>query len=195
MPRRPPKCLDCGATDPIPIVYGEPEPELERQAKDGEVVLGGCCISDESHAWRCTSCGRDYGFWNKPYKPVPARTAVEWMPILRTMLPEPVATSDGELWGGDPPTVVAAIKDGKIHIMQATIEWQGPHSPTHKKRAFTRRPLRTPAAEIARLTNLAHGKRLEEYTWCPKCHKTFEPEHTTGGVCHGCAERELGVVF
>jgi hypothetical protein len=176
-------------------VYGEPEPEREPQAKDGEVVLGGSCISDHSPAWRCKHCGQDYGSWSKPYKPVSARTPDEWMPLLRTMLPRPVETIEGELWGGDPPTVVVEVKDGKIHIMQSTIEWQGAHSPTHKKRAFARRPLRTPAAEVARMVNLAHGKRLEEFRWCPKCHKTFEPEHTVHGVCHGCAERELGVVF
>lgn len=111
------------------------------------------------------------------------------------MLPQPVETRDGELWGGAPPTVAVELKDGEIHIMQATIEWEGPHTPTRDSRAFARRALRTPATEIARLIQLAHTKRLAEYQWCPRCHQIVEPEHTTGAVCHGCAERKLGVVY
>ena len=195
MSRRPPKCPLCGSTTPLPIVYGEPGPELQLQASAREIELGGCCVGDDSPAWHCLSCGLRYGFWQKPFKAVPARTLDDWLPLLRAMLPQPVETRDRELWGGDPPTVVALIEDRKIHITQVTIEWDGPHTPIRKKRAFARRPLRTPAAEVARLINLAHAKRLEEYKWCPKCHGTFEPEHTTGGVCHGCAERESGVVF
>ena len=38
------------------IVYGMPSNELFEQAERGEVVLGGCTISDTMPEWACTKC-------------------------------------------------------------------------------------------------------------------------------------------
>lgn len=111
------------------------------------------------------------------------------------MQPEPVCVRDGQLWGGAPPSVAVWVSSDEIVITQLTIQWHGPHEPVRKPRPFATRPLRTPASEVAKLINWAYGKRLAEHLWCPKCHGSFEPEQTIQGLCHGCAERELGVVF
>lgn len=194
--RRPPKCPDCGSTRPRPIAYGEPDAELEEKAENGDVVLGGCCIFDDSPAWHCYGCGHRYGYREKPYKLPPARTVEEWLPLIETMLPRPVEHKDGLMWGGEPPSVAVGIEKGKIVVRQAIIDWSnGTHDPQRRARKFATLPLRAPAARVAELIRVAHGKRLGEYRWCPRCHGTFEPEEMTEGVCHECAERELGVVF
>lgn len=99
MPRRAPKCPDCGSTAPRAIVYGEPGTDLVRQTQRGEVELGGCCVGDDSPPWHCLACGLRYGFWQKPYKLVPARPSEDWLPLLESMLPHPVEARDGGLWG------------------------------------------------------------------------------------------------
>ena len=37
----------------IPIVYGYPSDELFEQAKQGEIHLGGCCITQDDPHWYC----------------------------------------------------------------------------------------------------------------------------------------------
>jgi hypothetical protein len=32
-------------------------PELQEKLDNGEITLGGCCISDDDPAWECTKCG------------------------------------------------------------------------------------------------------------------------------------------
>jgi hypothetical protein len=45
------------------ILYGLPAfgPELDRQLETGEIVLGGCCVSDEMPEWRWAECGQEWG--------------------------------------------------------------------------------------------------------------------------------------
>lgn len=57
----PGKCPRC-ATDAVrPILYGFPASEAEGEAARGEIVLGGCVVSEEAHIWRCTRCGAEGG--------------------------------------------------------------------------------------------------------------------------------------
>jgi hypothetical protein len=54
-----PPCPDCGAQESgLPIVWGMPSPELERQAEVGELVLGGCLIEGDNldPEWECRNC-------------------------------------------------------------------------------------------------------------------------------------------
>ena len=53
----------------------------------------------------------------------------------------------------------------------------------------------TPTARVAELIALAWAKRISRYRWCPLCRRRVEPEHMTEAICHGCAERKLGVLF
>lgn len=56
-----PPCPSCKSkVNAVPIVFGMPEEELEEQARRGEVVLGGCCVSDDDSRWFCKSCKREF---------------------------------------------------------------------------------------------------------------------------------------
>ena len=44
-----------------PIVYGMPGESLFEASSRGEIVLGGCCVSDDMPAYQCLVCGRTAG--------------------------------------------------------------------------------------------------------------------------------------
>jgi len=64
--RKPVKCPKCGGKV-VPVLYGEPTPETGKRAKQGEFILGGCCIVEDTPMaqWECIKC--EQGF----YKEVP----------------------------------------------------------------------------------------------------------------------------
>ncbi len=49
-------CRSCGEAG-LPIVYGLPGPGLVEACERGEVLLGGCCLTESDPAWTCPSCG------------------------------------------------------------------------------------------------------------------------------------------
>ena len=55
-------CLACGAKGAARILYGLPlfSPELDALLDKGELVLGGCVISEDDPEWHCNSCGHDW---------------------------------------------------------------------------------------------------------------------------------------
>ena len=53
----PPACPRCGEAG-VPIVYGLPGAELQRQAERGSVALGGCILVEGAPDWSCRVCGR-----------------------------------------------------------------------------------------------------------------------------------------
>ena len=57
--RKPRMCPQCDSRRVARILYGMPafNEELRRQIEEGEVVLGGCCVSDDDPAWQCVECG------------------------------------------------------------------------------------------------------------------------------------------
>ncbi len=50
------KCPECGAVAVVPIAYGHPVVETFEAADRGEVMLGGCCVTDHDPQWGCTAC-------------------------------------------------------------------------------------------------------------------------------------------
>jgi primosomal protein N' len=56
--KKPDKCPNCGSDKIADILYGLPafSPSLEKMIEDQEIVLGGCCVSDEDPTWKCTAC-------------------------------------------------------------------------------------------------------------------------------------------
>jgi hypothetical protein len=54
--KKPRVCPRCGSGNVIPIVYGYPSPELEKQSQRGKVMLGGCCVGDDNTQWYCKEC-------------------------------------------------------------------------------------------------------------------------------------------
>jgi len=57
-----PKCPICGSLRTCPILYGYPrdvELYLEAVAK-GEIIEGGCVISESSPEWHCHDCSNEW---------------------------------------------------------------------------------------------------------------------------------------
>ncbi len=59
-PDKPPRCPVCGSDQVVPIVYGLPSWELGQAAERGEIVLGGCIITDHAPKWHCLDCGHTW---------------------------------------------------------------------------------------------------------------------------------------
>jgi len=64
MPKK--KCPACGSTDTVTIIYGMPTHEAFEAAERGELVLGGCLVSDMNPTRHCKACGKDFGCRNMP---------------------------------------------------------------------------------------------------------------------------------
>lgn len=56
--KRKPKCPNCKSTKVIPIVYGEPPPDIEEKSRQGKLIMGGCIIHESNPNWYCKSCGK-----------------------------------------------------------------------------------------------------------------------------------------
>ena len=56
---KPARCLKCGSDKIAEILYGllAFSDGLREELDSGKIVLGGCCVSDQSPTWKCTSCG------------------------------------------------------------------------------------------------------------------------------------------
>ena len=61
-----PVCPGCGSDRVVPIVYGLPEPALEREAQRGEVELGGCVVEPGLPVHRCLECELGFGALHLP---------------------------------------------------------------------------------------------------------------------------------
>ncbi len=57
------ECPKCGSKRIARILWGMPAftEELERDLEEGRIVLGGCCISEDSRDWECRDCGCRFG--------------------------------------------------------------------------------------------------------------------------------------
>ena len=53
-----PTCPKCNSEIVVDITYGYPAPGAY---EDNSFYSGGCCMSDESPAHHCKSCGNDFG--------------------------------------------------------------------------------------------------------------------------------------
>lgn len=53
-------CPKCRSKDGVDIIYGMPSLELQEQAEQGLVALGGCEIEDMQPERRCMKCGNEW---------------------------------------------------------------------------------------------------------------------------------------
>jgi hypothetical protein len=54
---KPDKCPRCKSLRVATILYGMPASlKIEKEVDEGRVVLGGCCVTDNSPAWKCLEC-------------------------------------------------------------------------------------------------------------------------------------------
>lgn len=58
-----PRCPFCGAEAPARILWGKPamSEALEERLARKELVLGGCCVSENDELWECVGCRRRFG--------------------------------------------------------------------------------------------------------------------------------------
>jgi hypothetical protein len=66
MIEKPDQCPECSSNEVASILYGFPDfsEDLERSLESGEIVLGGCTISDDDPVWHCVECGHEWGAWS-----------------------------------------------------------------------------------------------------------------------------------
>lgn len=60
--RKPHKCQCCGGPV-LPILYGFPTHAAFEMTEAGKLILGGCCVpedTDEIADWVCNECGQRY---------------------------------------------------------------------------------------------------------------------------------------
>jgi hypothetical protein len=64
--RKPAACPKCGSNAMAEILYGLPDmsPEMLQALDEKKVVLGGCCITVDDLAWRCSACRQEM-YWSK----------------------------------------------------------------------------------------------------------------------------------
>ncbi len=68
LPKRLPRCPECGSTNVVPIVHGIPTPELQRAIDEGRAVAA------DREEWEgmtesyCKDCGCDWGGGWRRYK-------------------------------------------------------------------------------------------------------------------------------
>jgi hypothetical protein len=59
---KPEVCPVCRSTRIAAYLFGEPRvsPDLDKKLKQGKIVLGGCCISDDDPDYKCMECLTDF---------------------------------------------------------------------------------------------------------------------------------------
>ena len=52
-----PKCPKCSSKDSVvPIVYGFPGDEMQKEYHERKIELGGCVIEEDAPDWYCKEC-------------------------------------------------------------------------------------------------------------------------------------------
>ena len=56
-------CPICGSSNVGEYLFGYPaySYELEEKVNNGEIILGGCCIAEDSPKYHCNECEEDFG--------------------------------------------------------------------------------------------------------------------------------------
>jgi hypothetical protein len=55
--KKPDQCPKCGSLKVASILNGMPASrKIEKEVDEGRVVLGGCCVTDNSPTWKCLEC-------------------------------------------------------------------------------------------------------------------------------------------
>ncbi len=61
-PQRKPFCPQCGRSEAVVrIVYGLPNPSLDKSVREAQVVFGGYVAGEDAPAWYCDACRQSFG--------------------------------------------------------------------------------------------------------------------------------------
>jgi len=93
--------------------------------------------------------------------------------------------------------IVILVTPESIEIRLPTVEWTGgAYGPVRSSKFWKRiNESKINDEKLGNLLKEALKGRLSEFKTCRYCEKSFPPEHRhSEDVCHGCAERHLGVV-
>lgn len=98
--------------------------------------------------------------------------------------------------------VVLLFTPEHVEIRLPTVDWtQGAYGPAASSRLWKRRRLSgflgdAPGVnpKLAELIRKGISLRQKEFRECRFCRESLPPEHMHEDVCHGCAEKHLGVV-
>jgi hypothetical protein len=61
-------CPKCQSKKIVPIQYGKPTMATLDKSEAGKLVLGGCCVNEESAKWYCLDCEHEFGQYWDPLK-------------------------------------------------------------------------------------------------------------------------------
>jgi hypothetical protein len=79
--------------------------------------------------------------------------------------------------------------------MEAKISWDSPSHPTVVGKPGMVHALDTSPVDVADSITRVWARQLAKYQWCSYCNERFNPAHMHDRTaCHGCAERELGII-
>jgi hypothetical protein len=82
-----------------------------------------------------------------------------------------------------------------LELRLATVEWTGAHACRDSTRLWKRVLWEgLDDGSLRELIDDAFERRLSEFVRCRFCRRSTPPEHRHDDVCHGCAERHLGIV-
>lgn len=131
---------------------------------------------------------------NSEPAPVEAEVAQEIFSILARS-----ADSDSENRAAipmdDDGDIEVVVRSGVVEIRLPTVFWDGPYNPIPATRLWHRESaLGMTKGKLTELFFSAREARRDEFQPCCYCGKATPPEHRHGEVCHGCSERELGIV-
>jgi len=60
MDKKQPICPLCNSNNVAEIAFGYPSPEMFEEAERGDIVLGGCCVTDNDPKWHCKDCEHEW---------------------------------------------------------------------------------------------------------------------------------------
>ena len=58
--RRTTNCPECGSEIVARISFGYPSEEMIEESERGDIVLGGCCVTEDDPEWRCKDCENEW---------------------------------------------------------------------------------------------------------------------------------------
>ncbi|GEM_PF-1706463 len=92
--------------------------------------------------------------------------------------------------------IVVIVTPQVVEFRLPTLEWTSPYEATPTTRLWRREPIAKLTQErLAELVTAGKQARRNEFEPCRFCGRKFPPElRHDDDVCHGCAERELGIV-